>query len=236
MKKNSETPLCAICEARGNSIFCGISNPEMEEIELDKDANLFAKHQKIFREGTRPLGLYCINKGKVKIYKSGINGKEQIVRLAKEGDVVGYRSLISGDNYAASAETLEESMICFIPKNVFFNLLHQNHDLVSNMMQLLSRDLKTAENKVTELSQRSVRERVAETILMLRETYGMEPDNETLQVMLSRDDLASIAATATETLIRILSDFSKEKMIELSGKKIRILNMQALLQAAALEE
>lgn len=208
----------------------------MEVIEFEKDANLFAKHQKIFQEGTRPLGLYCINKGKVKIYKSGINGREQILRLAKEGDVVGYRSLISGDNYTASAATLEESMICFIPKNVFFNLLQHNHDLVSNMMKLLSRDLKIAEIKVTELSQRSVRERVAETILMLRETYGMEADNETLQAVLSREDLASIAGTATETLIRILSELNKEKMIALAGKKIRILDMQALLHAAALQE
>lgn len=230
------SPSCAQCASRGDSIFCALKNKELLEIDFEKGLNYYERNQKIFQEGTRPLGLYCIYNGKVKVYKSGFNGKEQIIRLAKEGDVLGYQSLISGENYIASAETLVESTLCFIPRSFFFGLLHKNEDLLLQVMQLLSHDLKMAENKVATLSQKPVRERVAETLLLLKETYGLEDDHTTLSVTLPREDLANITGTATETLIRILSEFRVHHIIELKGKKIMILDMEALLHAAALDD
>ncbi len=233
---NPASVSCAVCASRGESIFCALKHKELQEIDLEKGFNQYERNQKIFQEGNRPLGLYCIYKGQVKVYKSGFNGKEQIIRLAKEGDVLGYQSLISGENYIASAETLTESTVCFIPRNIFFALLHKNEDLLLQVMQLLSHDLKIAENKVATLSQKPVRERVAETLLLLKETYGLDDDQATLSVVLTREDLANITGTATETLIRILSEFRLHHIIELSGKKIKILDMEALLNAAAVND
>lgn len=236
MNDYAEIPSCKLCDMRGLSVFCDLNNDELSLLDTERGRNHYVKNQTIFQEGTRPLGLYCIYEGKAKVYRSGLNGKEQIIRLATKGNVLGYQSLINGENYLASAETLEDSIICFIPRHIFFELIYSNKTLMLQVMELMVQDLKTAHNKLKSLAQKPVRARVAETLLLLKETYGLEEDNATLQVALTREDLASITGTATETLIRILSDFSKRKMIALNGKKIILTNQGALLEIAALED
>jgi len=183
-------------------------------------------------EGTRPTGLYCINFGKVKVFKRGAAGREQIVRLTKPGDVLGYRSLIGNELYAASAESLEETSICFIPKNVFFDLISQNKDFVMVMMKKLATELGNAERNVTELAQKPVKKRLAETLLMLLNTYGLNDDGASIDVNLTRRDIANIAGTSTETIIRLLSKFKKEQLIHVQGRKIQILDKQRLIRKA----
>lgn len=232
MRQKNFIPACDDCNSRLCSIFSDVSQTELDILSKYKCGNSYRKDQTIFMDGTPPAGLFCINSGKVKIYKIDAAGKEQIVRLAKEGDVLGYRSLISGELYSAFATTLEDSLICFIPKDVFFNLLEANSKLSFKVMKLLSQDLQSAENSIASMAQKTVRERVAESILILKEFYGVEEDGATLQVKIKREDLANIVGTATETLIRFLSEFKKDEMIEIAGKKIKILDQPALIRTA----
>ncbi|MBC8265466.1 MAG: Crp/Fnr family transcriptional regulator [Flavobacteriales bacterium] len=234
MTNKAEIPNCEDCKTRGKSIFCDLKSDELADLSYNKGCSSYKKGQVIFYEGRRPTGLYCINKGKVKIAKLGEEGKEQIVRLAREGDILGYRSLIGGDAYSASAETLEETSVCFIPKEAIFNLIRQSPEFSIKIIELVSKDLKSAENKVTDLAQKHVRERVAEALLMLKETYGLEDDEQTLGVALTREVLANIVGTATETVIRLLSELKKDEIIALEGRKIKILNHKQLIRTASI--
>lgn len=227
-----EAPSCENCLSRLNNVFCTLSDDQLNELAVDKTCNLYKKGQIVFFEGNRPAGLYCITKGKVKVYQIGGEGKEQIIRLAKDGDILGYRALISGEIYSGSASVLEDSVICFIPKKIFFDLLQINSELSTRMMKLLSHDLRMAEVRITGLAQKPVRERLAETILMLKEFYGLENDGQTIKAVLSREDISNIVGTATETAIRMMSEFKQEKMIDLEGKRIKILNFEELIKAA----
>lgn len=195
--------------------------------------NYYKRGQAVFLEGNHPMGLFCINKGRVKISQLGAEGKEQIIRHAKEGDVVGYRSLICGEPYNASAIALEESRICIIPSKVFFGLLEKNPEVTSAVMKLLAGDLKSAEMKVTQIAQKSVPERLAEALLMLREYYG-EDDADTLTI--TREEIARYVGTATETAIRVIAEFKREGLISVEGKRIIILDRVGLVKIANLHD
>jgi CRP-like cAMP-binding protein len=190
----------------------------------------------IFYEGNQPQGLYCISSGKVKIHKLGDDGKEQIVRLAKDGSIIGYRSLLSNENYFATATAIEDTVVCFFPKAVYLNLLLNNSSFSMKTIQMLSSDLKIAEQMITNMAQKHVRERMAETLLLLKEFFGTEDDKATINTILTREDIGSIAGTTTETSIRVLSDFNKNKIIKLNGKKIKIINPKELTRIANLPE
>jgi len=207
---------------------------EISCISDSKHCNLYSKGQTIFNEGNYPSGLFCINKGRVKLSQTGFEGKEQIIRLAKDGDVMGYRSLISGDPYSATATVLEDSKICVIPKNIFFELLRKDVKLTGKIMKLLADDLKFAQNKITNLAQKPVIERLAETLLMLKEYYGIKDEDAYLNITITREEIANIVGTATETAIRLLSELRKEGILEIEGKKIKILRSEALLKLANL--
>ncbi len=232
MKKKVDIPTCQECKSRICSIFNELSPEELELISHSKGGNLYKRGQNIFYDGTRPSGLYCLNSGKVKIYKIDHTGREQIVRLAKSGDVIGYRSLISGELYSSFAAPLEDSLICFIPKNVFFKVLQENSSISMKLMKMLSQDLKSAENRIADMAQKPVRERLAETLLILKEFYGTEGDEMTLDIALTREDLANIVGTATESVIRYLSEFKHDRIIDLKGRKIKILNHSLLVRTA----
>ncbi|MEZ4690201.1 MAG: cyclic nucleotide-binding domain-containing protein [Ignavibacteria bacterium] len=118
-KKFPDTIFCETCQARVGSIFCNLSEEELINISAQKHCNFYLKGQQIFTEGNSPTGLHCVNKGKIKVSQSGFEGKEQIIRLAKEGDILGYRSLVSGEAYTASAIAIEDSKVCIIPKALF---------------------------------------------------------------------------------------------------------------------
>jgi len=235
MKNFFETPSCESCASRLNNVFCTLTDNQVNELALDKSCNIYKKGQLIFYEGNRPTGLYCVNQGKVKIFQTGEDGKEQILRLAKEGDLLGYRALISGEPYSASGAVMEDAVVCYIPRKTFFELLQKNSELSTNMMQLLSHDLKEAESRITGLAQKPVRERMAETILMLREFYGTD-DDEVINASVSREDIAGIVGTSTETCIRVIADFKHEKLIELAGKRIKISDLHGLIKAARVFE
>jgi CRP/FNR family transcriptional regulator len=208
----------------------------LDDLSESKTCSVYRKGQVLFSEGGHPFGVYCINKGKIKVSIIGDEGKEQIVRLAKDGDVLGYRSMLASERYNATAIALEDSQVCFIPKDVFLSSLKSDNSLSVEIMKLLSSQLKEAEIKLTHLAQKPVRERLAETLLFLKETYGFEPGTEILSVQLSREEIANLVGTATETAIRLLSELNKDRIIELIGKKIKISNLKALIRTANLSD
>jgi CRP/FNR family transcriptional regulator, polysaccharide utilization system transcription regulator len=221
MSFNHDAIDCANCKKRFTSVFCKVENDTMEQINEEKICTPYKKGQIIFHEGSRPLGIYCVNRGKIKLVKLGEDGKEQILRLIKPGDLMGYRALLSGDKYSASAVVLEEAGICFIPKELFMGVLQKDGVLSMEIMKLLSDDLRKAEVSITHFAQKPVRERLAEALLFIKETYGFEADGKTIDLKISREDLANLVGTATETL---------------EGKKIEILNLPKLVKIANIED
>ena len=235
MKSNKHLD-CEHCEARYKSIFCDLKGEHIAAINEHKGCNIYKKGQTIFSEGFFPQGLFCVNSGKIKLSQSGDNGREQIIRLIKDGDILGYRALLSGEKYSASAVALEDCNVCLIPKDIFFRVIESEASLSMQIMKLLSHDLGKAEHKITNLAQKPVRERMAEAILFLKETYGTESDGKTLNIALSREEIANIVGTATETAIRLLSEFKADSIIELQTKKIKIINYDKLVKSANIRD
>lgn len=227
---------CSKCDKRQYSVFCNIHGEELEEISNAKTCSIYKKGQVLFHDGGRPFGVYCVNKGKIKLSVIGDEGKEQIVRMARNGDVLGYRSMLVNERYNATATVLEDSQICFIPRDVFMRALKTNSALSFEVMKLLSNQLREAEVKLTHLAQKPVRERLAEALLFLKETYGFEADSTFIAVQLTREEIANLVGTATETAIRLLSELNREGVIELSGKRIAIKDMRQLVRIANLND
>lgn len=232
MRQNFVHPNCETCSSRGSSLFCDLMDKEIENINTEKFCNKYKKGQIIFSEGNYPSGLFCINYGRIKLFKIGFDGKEQIVRLAKDGDIFGYRALISGDRYTATASAMDDAVICSIPKETFFNLLNGNHSISAKMIKLLTGDLKTAEDKMVSMANKPVKERLAEGILLLKEYFGVEKDGKTIKSILTREEISNLIGTATETAIRLLSELKHEGIIELDGKSIKILDHKKLINTA----
>ena len=228
--------LCQTCAQKSTSVLCRAKIEYLNEVNAQKVCNTFKKGQTIFNEGSYPFGVFCINSGKVKLAHLGDDGKEQIIRLLKGGDVVGYRALLSGERYSASAVALEDTQVCFIPKELFLHILKNDAGLTFEMMKLLSDELHKTELKLTHLAQKPVRERLAEILLFIKETYGFEDDGITLNVRLSREEIANLVGTATESTIRLLSEFKRDSMVELDGKKIKIINQKKLTKTANLQD
>ena len=232
-KKNIRIP-CSLCAGKEHSLFSDLPREDLDTLSLHKTCIRYKKGQTLFYEGTRPMGLFCINSGKVKVYKISSEGKEQILKLAKPGDFLGYRALISEEFYNSSATVIEEGAMCYIPKTDFLEILQKNPAFFRKMAKRVAHELGVMEQKLVTIAQKSVRERLAATLIMLKETYGMEDAEESnlIDIALSREDLANIIGTATETVIRLLSDFKTQKLISLQGKKIKVLDPKGLVREA----
>lgn len=166
--------------------------------------------------------------GKVKVFKLGDEGRDQIVRLAKTGDVLGYRSLISHEVYTASASALEDTICCFIPAGNVYKILDRNPGVAMRLMRIFSDDLRKAETRLTEMTQKPVRARLADALMLLKDTFGTREDG-TLDVTLTREEIGNLMGTTTETAIRFISEFKKKKVIDLNGRNIKIRNLTPYL-------
>ncbi|MDH5602523.1 MAG: Crp/Fnr family transcriptional regulator [Cyclobacteriaceae bacterium] len=224
---------CTYCKSRGNSMFGSLGEEDLEKLNHNKSCIRYKKGQTLFYEGTRPMGLFCVNTGKVKVFKLSSQGKEQIINIAKPGDFLGYRAILSEEFYSASATVIEDAAICFIPKEDFLGLLSSNPDFFQRIIKNICHELGVMRERISDLAQKSVRERLAGSLLMLKETYGVDGEKSTLiDIQLSREDLANIVGTATETVIRLLSEFKKDGLISLDGKKIKVLKPRELAKEA----
>lgn len=215
--------------------FC--SSNLKESIEQNKSCVMYGKGQIIFYEGGPVTGVFFVYSGKVKVWKHSVHGHEQIVRLSKDGDILGYRGCIEKTNYALSATALEDSHICFIEKDIFLKSLKSNPELHLNILLYYIKELRNIERMLRNMTEMNVREKVAETLLIIKNAYGKELQGKaTLGVKLLRQDIASIACISTDRLIKQLSEFKKEKMIAEKSKNITILNLKGLEEIVALYE
>lgn len=229
-------PECVECQSHFLGVFCSLDQPALEEFNSHKTTNQYKKGQTIFYEGNQAFGLYCVYSGRIKLYKTGVDGRLQIVRIAGPGDLLGYRAMFSDEPYTATAEAVEDATICCIDKNAFFPVLAKHPDLAMNIIKKLARELRQAEDLATSIAQKSVRERMAELLLILKETYGKKSQNGVLiDLKLSREELAEMIGVTQETAIRLLSEFKKDGMIEIKKRDITILQPQSLLDTARLE-
>ncbi len=202
---------------------------QMSIEKLTKGHKILEIHKKemVFREGKYPNTLYYVISGKIKAYKINEYGKEFIIDLYKPGDFIGYEALLEDTTYQFSAATLEDSELCIIPKEQFFLLLNNHKDVANTFIKLLSNGIKEKEERLMKMAYNSIRKRVAEALLMLIDKY--KQSNDTLfSINMSRSDLSSLVGTATETLIRTLSDFKEEGIVEVKGSNIRIINEEKL--------
>lgn len=228
-------PECMTCDSRFLGVFCDLEGEALEEFNSHKTNNAYKKGQVIFYEGNRAFGLYCVFSGRVKLYKTGLEGRQQIVRIAGRGDILGYRSLFSDEPYQATAEVIEDASVCCIDKNAFFPVLAKHPALALNIIKKLAKELGTAETLATSIAQKSVRERMAELLLMLKETYGKEGKNGVrIDLHLSREEMAEMIGVTQETAIRLLSEFKKEGLINVRERDITILDSQGLFEIAQL--
>lgn len=220
---------CASCSSWKHSLFSDLHGSELCAVSSRKKLAIHRKGQVIYREGTRPLGLFCINSGVVKVYKTASNGKDQILHFAERGELLGIAALLGGENYSNSATIIEEAKICFVPQDVFLGSLLHNPDLKARVAKSLSQKLGTLEEKLVNATQKTIRERLACILLQLGDTYGGEDDkNSKIDLTLSRADLAGIVGTSPESIIRLLSEFNKEQLIGLEGKNIIIKDRPSL--------
>ena len=217
---------CENCGARKNSLFMDCSIEHVSELNAAKTCNHYKKNQGLFLEGSIPRGVYCINKGKVKVFTLGDEGKEQIIQIAGEGEVLGFRSIFSGEPYKVSATTLEDSNICFVHRDNFLGMIDTNAALRNELLKEFSKELGDRAEFITNMAQKSVRERLAFVLLLLQNVYKDEPIN------LSREDLANFVGTATETLIRLLKEFKEDGYIDIATRKLTVLNNPALIKLA----
>lgn len=228
---------CATCASRFLGVFCNLEGKALEAFNRNKTTNTYKKSQVIFYEGNRAYGLYCIFEGRIKLYKMGEDGKRQIVRIAGPGDLLGYRSLFVDEPYSATAEAIEDSVICCIDKNAFFPVLSNHPDLALNIIKKLSVELREAENLATRIAQKNVRERMAELLLILKETYGKPSNRGTIiGLELTREEMGEMIGITPETTIRLLSEFKKDGMINVEERKITILNLPALVETARIDD
>jgi CRP-like cAMP-binding protein/CheY-like chemotaxis protein len=196
-------------------------------IANERKLTQYQKKQQLFTEGKYPQALYFLNKGKVKAYKTNEEGREYITNLYKEGDFIGYLDLLEDKPYRESAEALEASEVCLIHKEEFFSLLYHNRDVANKFIKILSDNLADREERLLKLAYNSVRKRVAEALLLVEKQYQKDKD-QNYQVNMSREDLANIVGASKETVIRTLSDFKDEKLIDINGGKITIVSSDKL--------
>ncbi len=212
------------------SPFSKLDKKGLEKTERSLKIFSFKKKQIIHREGFSPSGLFIIKIGKVKIYKTTDTGKQVIIHIAGEKEMVGFSAILRKSEYHFWAEAIENSELIFIPKKVIYELIEDYPPFSVSLMVLFFKEFDNVIEKLVDLLSDQVRKRTAKVLLWLIETYGMESDRKTIAITLSRKDLANLAATNTETLVRNLSDFKKEKLVALRGKKISIINFEKLNQ------
>lgn len=216
-----------------NFLFEGLSVEERVLLESQMISHIYKKGQVIFRAGIAPTGIYLLNSGKVKKYTIGDDGKQHIFYICNSGEALGYHSLLGEEPYPDYAETLEDSSISFIPKDVFLTLLGQSGQLSRKLLKSLSHEFTVFINSTTVFAQKTVRERLALALLMLKEKYTNKASQESpVEVTISRDDLSNIVGTAKETLVRLLHDFKEDQIIETKGRTIRILHPAKLVRIA----
>lgn len=218
---------CEQCIIRQLNSLKHLSKEEIVKMSNCKTSKIIKKGEAIFNEGERLKGIFCIKDGVCKVSKMSENGRNQIISLVTRGDLLGERSLISDEASNLKAVALNDMEVCFIPKEEIIKDLEKNPAFSMSVLKDMAKTIKQADNVIVDMAQKTVKQRLAETLLSLHSKFGTNKEN-TININLSREDIANIIGTATESAIRLLSDLKKRKIIEFKGKDISILNRSEL--------
>lgn len=222
---------CEQCIVRQFNSLKHLSKEELVRMSACKTSKIIKKGEFLFEEGEHINGVFCIKDGVCKVSKMSENGKNQIVNLIKRGDLIGERSLISDEVSNLNAVALQDMEVCFIPKDEIITDLEKNPNFTMDVLKTMAISLKNADNLIVDMAQKSVKQRLAETLLNLQDKFGVTNEN-TIDIHLSREDISNIIGTATESAIRLLSDLKKRKIILFKGKEISILDKKELEKIA----
>jgi len=221
-------PHIEYCLENQYSIFKALSLRDKEVLARNMTTLFVRKGEFICTEGEKTKGLICLASGKYKIYRVGVGGREQIVKLVRPSELQGFSSIFQATVWNDSASAIEDSVVCIIDRNSLVNILKHNMDFSFKLMKLLAEELVFARNRIISLTQKHVRGRLVETLLMLSEIYGFEQDGKTINASLSRDDIAHHSNMTTSNAIRTLSNLVSEGKIVLKRRKITLIDIPAL--------
>lgn len=227
MKEEAAYPNFNECIRRFKKTFKNVGDQEIESLLTDSTIKCYKKGEFIYNEGSRIKGCYFLYEGIVKIFQTGNEGKDQIIRFGKEGDIFGFRSVIRKESACTSVETLSDCTLCYIPDVSLIHMLTHCPGFAYEMMQIACKELGDANRYIKDIAQKSVKARLAEILLLLANEFGLEDDG-TLKLSITREDLSNFVGTATETLIRLLSDLKNGELIESKGRKIKLLNIHKI--------
>jgi len=229
----SEQKYVSYSSWKSQSILRHLDIDELAYMEESTEIRHYKRGEVIFLEGKRIGGCFVVLSGIVKQFKTGGEGRDYIIRLAKPFEMLGYRSVMSEEPACHTSSVLEDSNVCYIPKECLHHLVRNNGNFALDLLQIACRELEETHSMITDIAQKSVKERLAELLLVLKTKFGVN-ENGQINIMLSREELANVVGTATESVIRILSEFKADKLIEMNGKKISIVHEKALEKIAIL--
>lgn len=219
---------------KSQSIFTNLPEAETAQLRKNMTEQPYAKGSVLFREGAAAEGIYFVREGMVKKYKADRDGGEQILYVANAGELLGYHAILAEDRYPDSAATIEDSLIAFIPKEDFLLTLQQSQLLSRRLLQTLSHEFAVLANSISVFAHRSVKERLAIALIVLREKYKEPgiPAEET-SINISRDDLSNIVGTAKENVVRILKEFKLAGILYTTGRRIFIRDIKQLIDISS---
>ncbi len=230
----TEKITCKNCTESKDSVFNLLKDEEKKLFDENRQCTSYKKGEIIFKEGDLPVGMICLCEGKVKLFKEGVGGRDQIIRMEKPGDFVGFRALFAGERYNATASAIEDSVICYLEKDILEKVIKSNGNFALRVIQILAKELGFSNERTVSLTQKHIRGRLAESLLVLINTFGFEDDGKTIKVYLSREDIAGLSNMTTSNAIRTLSTFAQEKVISLYGRSITVENLEMLKRISRL--
>ena len=225
---------CENCFEAPQAIFSLLTPEQKEFAQKSQSCAHYKKNDVLFKEEDEPIGLLVLCSGKVKVFREGVGRREQIVRMVKPYGLMGFRALFASENHIATAVALEDTVISVLDKNDLMKLIRENSEFAIGLIRSLATDLGFSNRRTVALTQKHIRGRLAESLLFLKDTYGLEDDEATIKIYLSREDIANLSNMTTSNAIRTLSTFAGEEVISISGRKIRILDLKKLERISSL--
>lgn len=223
MRKKDTNILAETVESLGDMMKL-LTPDQQEELKKSISVHQFKKNEVLYREGEVPQMCHCLIRGKIKVYKDGVGGRTQIIRVVKPVEYFGYRAYFANQNYVTGAAAFEPSTVCTIPNELIEKWIRENPCMAMFFIHMLAVEVGNSDQRTVNLTQKHIRGRLAESLIFLRDNYGLEEDGATLSIYLSREDLASMSNMTASNAIRTLSAFAQEKIIAIDGKKIKIID------------
>ena len=215
-------------------LWAALSAEERQTVQKESTIVRYGKNEQIYREEDIPEAVMMLVSGKVRIYKEGIGQRPQIIRMLKPNELFAYRAVIAGDGFNTSASAFEDSVVYRLPKDTFLRIIRNNSEFCFRMMVIMAKNLAFSELQTVNLTQKHIRGRLAESLLTLKNKYGVDDDGVTISMYMSREDLANLSNMTTSNAIRTLSQFASEGIVGIDGRKIKLLNEPALTRISRL--